>query len=1137
MKNDSNGKVCPGSPYGILPAVALWARVMKLTCMLLISFSVGAFATGNAQNVTLDINNKSLRFVIDEVGKQTNYHFLYRESLIEEVVSLSLSLRDEPMPGALEKIFQASGLRYRVRGNTVTVLGRKTAPQPVIQASMERADIEVRGTVRDSSGNALQGVTVNVKNNQGIGTTTDINGRYILTVPEDAILVFTYIGFLTQEVAVNGREIVDIVLAGDVTGLEEVVVVGFGTQKKQSVVGAQSTIKPEQLKSPVRDLTTAIAGRLAGVVATQRGGGPGADGASLFIRGVGTFSSSPQGPLLVVDGVPDRDINNIDPEDIESFTVLKDATATAVYGTRGANGVILINTKKGKAGKPLINAEFNQAVNRFTVLPDFIDAPTFMTLFNEGLEMRGRVPLYTDERIEQHANGVDPDLYPNVNWYDVLFNDYGTSNRATLNVNGGSESAQYYISAGYYGEVGLFKRDNVQTYNSTLRVDRFNFTSNVDVNITKTTKLAFGINGFITNLNRPAYGVNDIFALATASAPHIIPPQYSNGLWPQLPGTLQSPYMALTQSGVTNAYNNTVRSNLRVTQELNRLVDGLSATGMFAFDVNINNNLTRGRTLQTYYANGRDEDGNLITEISSTGTNELGFDLSRYGDRRFYTEAAINYDNRFGVHDVSGMLLFNQSDFSDASSRVSTYTAAIPYRQRNLVGRATYGYDARYFAEANFSYSGSDNFVPSERYGFFPSFGVGWVVSNEKFYEPISQLIPHFKLRYTYGLSGNAATSNPNLRFLYLTTIGNSGGYTFGEPGATISYTGYGEARIGGNVRWETSYRQNLGVELNFLNNDLQLIVELFKEKREGILLPNYVIPYSSGFTTGNIPYNNIGKTKNKGIDATLDYNKNWTEKNFFSFRGTFNYNQNIAVFDGLPPWRYPYLDRIGKPISQRFGYIDMGLFQTQEEIENAPIQSGDVRVGDIRYKDLNGDGIINSNDQTAIGYGDVPRIVYGLSFGAGFAGFDLSLFFQGVGMVDFNYASGYATTPFSQGATYGNMYKQVLDRWTPDNPNPRPFYPRLSTNQDVTTNYYTSTWWIKRADYLRLKQAEFGYTFTDNAFLKRIAIQRLRLYTNGTNLLTLSPWKFWDPELGDGRGAVYPNTTVFNFGIRANFQ
>lgn len=1033
----------------------------------------------------------------------------------------------------------ASNKTHRIRLSVKPLPPKESSrSQALPDSTLKRSStLEVRGTVTDTKGNKIQGVSVRVKNRSSIGTVTDTNGKYILDIPNNAVLLFRYVGYLEQEVPVYERNVIDVILQEDMANLEEVVIVGFGTQKKQSVVGAQSTVKATELKAPVRDLTTAIAGRLAGLVATQRGGGPGNDGASLFIRGVGTFASSPQSPLLVVDGVPDRSINNIDPEDIESFTVLKDATATAVYGTRGANGVILINTKKGKVGKPAINAELNQALSKFTYLPAFIDAPTFMTLYNEGMTMRGRQPLYTQEQIAKHANSVDPDLYPNVNWYDVLFNKFGSNNRATLNVNGGSENATYYISAGYFGEIGQFKRDNVQSYNSTLKLNRFNFTSNVDVNITKTTKLALGVNGYITNQNQPAYGVNDIFVIATSSAPHIIPPVYSNGQWPQLQGTLASPYMALTQSGVVNRYDNTVRSNIRVNQNLDMLLPGLSATAMFAFDVNLSNRLKRSRTLQTYWASGRDENGQLITEISSTGSNELGFELKRFTDRRYYTESALNYAHRYGLHDVSGMLLFNQSDFSDATERVDSYKAAIPYRQRNIVGRANYGYNDRYFAEANFSYSGSDSFIPSERYGFFPSFGVGWVVSQEKFFKKLTNLVPHFKLRYTYGLSGNASLNNPNLRFLYLTTIGDADAYTFGVPGTTRSFTGYKETRIGGNVRWETSYRQNLGIELNFLKNDLQLIVELFKERREGILLPNLIIPYNAGFTSENIPYANIGKTKNKGIDITLDYNKNWSTSNFFSFRATFNTNQNLAVYDGRPPYKYPYLDRVGKPISQRFGYIALGYFNNQEEIDNAATQSGDVRPGDIRYKDLNGDGIINSDDQTAIGYGSTPRIVYGLSLGGGFKGFDISLFFQGVGKVDFSYANGFATTPFSNGASFGNMYKQILDRWTPENPNQEAFYPRLSTNQDITTNYYTSTHWVQRADYLRLKQAEIGYSFLKGTLLKKLAIQKLRLFANGTNLFTLSPWKFWDPEMGDGRGAIYPNITTYNFGLRVNFQ
>ena len=1111
--------------------------IMKLTVILIISALLQVNAASLAQNkITLNVKNESLDKVLKSIRKQTGYNIIIISTNMDNAKPVHVNLKEVSLQSALNSVLTNTGLTYAIDGKSIVVKEIKDNP---ITAKPQQAlrFMKVSGVVKDELAMPIPGVSVKVTGEQR-NAVTDGNGKYTIEVEPTDSLEFSYVGYKKQIIPVRNRVDINVVLVPDEGSLDEVAIVGFGKQKKASLVGAQVTIRPEELKLPVRDLTSAIAGRLAGVVAYQRGGAPGSDAADIFIRGIGTFSSSPQTPLLVVDGVPDRSINNIDPEDIESFTVLKDASATAVYGTRGANGVIIIITKQGKSGKPAINAEINQGTSKFTELPKFLDGPSFMTLYNEGLTMRGRTPLYTEERIAKHISGEDPDIYPNVDWYGTLFNKYGNNNRATLNVRGGSDNATYYISAGYYGEVGMFKRDEVQSYNSTLKMDRFSFTSNVGVNITKTTKLDLGVNGFITNINQPGYGVNELFALATSSAPHIIPTRYSNGQWPQLPGTLPSPLMALTQSGVTTTYNNTVRSNLKVAQELNMITKGLNFSALFAFDVNVNNNLNRTRTVQTYFGNTRDTEGNLITAISTAGTNDLGYGYTRYGDRRFYSEAALNYSRKFGDHDVSGLALFNQSDYSDATARVTTYKGAIPYRQRNFVGRATYGYKDRYFVEGNFSYSGSDNFVPSKRYGLFPSIGAGWIVSKESFFEPVKDVISHFKLRYTYGISGNSSNNinTPDLRFLYLTTIGTGYGYTFGEPGSTRSYDGYGESRIGGDVKWESSYRQNLGIELNFLKDDLQFIIELFKERREGILLPNYVIPYNSGFTVGNIPYNNIGKTRNKGIDATMNYTKNFGDQSFFSFRGTFNYNKNLAVFDGLPPWRYDYLNRIGQPISQRFGYIATGLFQTQEEVDNAAVQSGDVRPGDIRYKDLNGDGVINSNDQTGIGYGAVPRIVYGLNFGGGYKKFDISLFFQGAALVDFNYAGGFGTTPFSQGPSYGNMYTSVNDRWTPDNPNPRPFYPRLSTNQDITTNYYTSTWWVQRADYIRLKSAEIGYNF-DNKFLSKVAIKRLRLFANGTNLLTFSKWKLWDPELGDGRGASYPNITTYNMGLRANFQ
>ncbi len=1019
----------------------------------------------------------------------------------------------------------------QARGEISSPLKLKAAGSPIGVPQL----LKVTGYVKDELGAPMFAVSVKVAGTNRV-VQTDDKGYFSIDVNPTDTLEFVFVGYKRLSVPVRNKIDINVVLEPEEGNLNEVVIVGFGKQKKSSLVGSQSTIKPAELKQPVRDLTNAIAGRLAGVVAYQRGGAPGSDGSSIFIRGIATLGSSPRTPLLVVDGVPDRSINNIDPEDVESFTVLKDASATAVYGTRGANGVIIINTKKGRMGKPSVNAEFNHAINRFTELPKFLDGPGFMTLYNEGLTMRGRTPIYTQEAIDRTASGVDRDLYPNVNWYDELFKDFGQNKRATLNVNGGAENATYYLSAGYYTETGMFKRDDVQAYNSTLKLDRFNFTSNLNLNITKTTKLDFGVNGYITNLNAPNYGVNEVFDLATATPPHTIPTVYSNGQYAQLPGSGISPYMALTQSGVRTTFNNVVRSNIKVTQDLSSIVPGLNASALFAYDVNSSTGTSRGRTLQTYRATGRNAEGALITEITSAGNNDLSFGISRFGDRRLYVEGALNYAQKFGKSDVSGLVLFNQSDFSDAQSNVDTYKEAIPYRQRNLVGRLTYGYNDRYFMEANFSYSGSDNFIPSKRYGFFPSIGAGWIVSNEGFFTALKNTISHFKVRYTYGVSGNAAVTSGDLRFLYMPTIGSGGSYSFGDNPSSGSVTGYAETLIGGNVQWENSYRQNLGVEMNFLKDNLELIVELFKESRTDILLRDAAMPYNSGYLYANLPWSNIGETANKGIDISLNYNKNFSRGSFINFRGTFNYNKNRVVEDGFADWKYPYLQRKGRPIDQRFGYVAMGLFQSQDEIDNAPNQAGDVRVGDIRYKDLDGNGVINGDDQTAIGYGAVPRIVYGLNVGGGFRGLDLALFFQGVGQVDFNYSGGFATTPFSYGATNGNMYAQAWNRWTPENTNPHPFYPRLSTNQDQTTNYYTSTWWVHRADYIRLKSAELGYTFSPKSF-EKVGIKKVRIYTNGTNLLTFSRWKFWDPELGDGRGASYPNITTYNLGVRVNFQ
>lgn len=1126
-------------------------RVGLLPIFLITAFTGALYANPadgqkiTDKKITLSVDHAELKSVLGQISRQVDVKFVYSAQKIPCRQRVSVFVENEKLGDVLTRMLQPHAITYEVAGSKIVLrklmsmeneeTGTANASQAVNQNEVFR---EIKGKVTDEGGKPLAAVSVTVKGTNK-GTSSDANGNFTIDANTGDVLEFSIVGYKAITFTIADNSPVTIALQQDVAGLSDVVVVGYGTQKKLNSVGAQASVKPVELKLPVGDISTSLSGRISGLIAINRTGAPGADPAALYIRGISSYGSN--GPLLVVDGVPDRNIQFLDPEDVESITILKDATTTAVYGTRGANGVILIETKKGKAGKPSINVEFNRAVTQYTELPEFVDGPTFMKLYNTGLEQRGLPKRYSEDQIALHASGIDPELYPNTNWFKTVFNDYGSNMRFNLNANGGSENANYYISVGYFNEVGLYKRDKSQSYNSTLKYERFNFTNNSRVNLTKTTKLELGLAGYISLYNQPGGGVDGIFDAAVFSPPHILPPRYSNGQWPQNPGTPRNPYMQLVGTGYSNSTRLNITSNIRGTQELDMLVKGLSFTTLFSFDVNTTGSVNRFRNMQTHYATSRDRDGNLITSQTEAGSDILDFYNSKFMDRKIYMESALNYKRTFGVHDVTAMGLFQQQEFVNfnIANGAANYIYAIPFRKRGFVGRATYGFDRRYFAEYNFGYTGSENFAPANRFGFTPSYGVAWVPSNEKWFEPLADIVSLLKFRYSFGFSGGESGTSGG-RFLYQSVYNTGGGYTFGVPGNSRSLGAYYEGLIGNDrLGWETSRRHNLGIELNLFNSDLKFIVELFKEDRYGILIKDYTIPYNSGFTSSNIPYSNVGKTKNKGIDITASYDKKINKDAFVTTRITFNTNRNLAVYDGLPPWRYPWLNRIGLPISQRFGYIAEGLFESEEEIASRATQSGDVRVGDIKYKDINGDGVITTNDQMPIGYGNVPRMQFGFNVGGGYKGFDVILFFQGAAKVDFNYISGgLGTVPFMNGASYGNVYSTMQDHWTPDTKanGKTPFYPRMSTSDVVTTNYYTSTWWIKRADYLRLKSAELGYSFNNQA-LKKFAIRSLRVYVNGTNLFTWSKWKFWDPELGDGNGTSYPNTTAYNAGVRINFN
>lgn len=989
--------------------------------------------------------------------------------------------------------------------------------------------IKVSGVVSDDIG-PLPGVSVIVKGSSQMSV-TNVDGLFILGVPKNAILVFSCVGFITQEFKLNGQTNFNVKMVEDTKKLDEVVVVGYGTQRKVTTIGAQSSITAADLKlQPTANISNAIAGRIAGVIGVQRSGVPGYDASEVYIRGISTFTNA--SPLVLVDGI-ERDFGNIDPDDIASFSVLKDASATAVYGVRGANGVILIETKKGETGKPKINIRINQGITQFTKTPQFADGVTYMQMANEAFKNtnpNSTMPLYSNDRIQKTKDGSDPDLYPNVNWIKELFNETAQNRRVNMNVNGGSEKAKYYLSLGYYNETGLFKGDNMSQYNSNIDYNRYNFTSNLSLQILKYTKLDFGASGWISDGNYPGAKVTDIWNAAFVLPPIAIPVRYSNGYFSgNRAADVPNPYNLLTQSGYKSELKSQLWSNIRLTQDLSPLIKGLSLYGLFSFDNYNEHIISRTKTVDTYIATGRDSEGQLVFDQMPVGTGYLGYTRTNGGNRLFYSETALNYSNSFGKSEFGGLLLYNQSDRVDAFA--GDFISSIPTRFQGIASRATYAYDSKYMAEVNLGYNGSETFQAGKRFGLFPSYGLGWVASSEKFFQPLTNVIEFLKFRGSYGIVGNSSIGNGR-RFAYLSTVASTTGYTFGQT-TNLSYTGLDIGDYATDVTWEKAKKLNVGVEVRALKGALSLTVDLFQENRDAIFLQRSDLPDYVGARSA--PWGNLGEIYNKGIDATFAYNKKIIKDLSVQFRGNFTWNRAIIVDNASVPWPYPWQQRIGRKIGQRFGKIALGLFQSKDEIANSPVQTGDVQPGDIKYKDLNGDGKIDTYDMGPIGNGSIPAMVYGFGPSISYKGFAVGAWFKGISSVDIS-LGGEGFQPFQQQGTRGNLLSNITDRWTPENPGNNHMYPRLTYPSSSNTNYDSSTWWIKDGAFLRLQNVEVSYTLQQKKWLKALGFTNLRIYMIGYNLLTFSGFTEWDVELGDGKGASYPLTKTLNFGIECQF-
>ncbi|OQP57869.1 SusC/RagA family TonB-linked outer membrane protein [Niastella populi] len=1019
---------------------------------------------------------------------------------------------------------------------------------PAISATHAQTDrsanneVPVSGTVKDKLGAPIAGVSITVFGKSGRGSSSDEQGRFTIQASAKATLVFSHINYTEQSVPVNNTIVLDVVMEAREGNQNEVVVVGYGKSKRISLVGAQTSVNVAELKQPVANISTMLAGRIAGIVGVQRTGEPGMDGADIWIRGITTFNGNNNAkPLVLIDGI-ERDINSLDPEDIESFSILKDASATAVYGVRGANGVILMKTKSGKAGKPSFTVNYNQGITSFTKAPELADGITYMQLTNEAMLASGQTPKYSQDYIDKTAAGTDPYVYPNVDWMDEVFNKTGENRRFNASARGGSANANYYVSVAYYDEKGFLKTDGLSSYDAGGRFKRYNFTSNLNLTLTPTTKFELGVQGYITNTNHPAISSQDAFIQAMQITPVSYPVMYPGNFVPgqSSNGDQRNPYADVTQRGFWTIANNQLYTNGRLTQQLDFITKGLSATVLYSFDAYRSNTLSRSRRRSTYYVdanNPRLPDGSLNLIRTWVGSDELGYSNSNISNHRYYTESSINYDRDFGPHHVGAMLLYNQNDYTYESA--GDLVGSLPYRSRGLAGRTTYSLHNRYFIEGNFGYNGSENFAPEARSGFFPSIGIGWVASSEKFFEPIKNAISFLKFRYSDGLVGANSSVNEQsnvTRFLYQTWVTNGPGYSFGLNW-NDARNGIAIANYGVDVTWSESRKQDLGIEIKTLNDKLSLTVDFFKEHRTGIFIGRGGVAGFAGIATAI--YGNLGVVDNRGIDATLETNPLRVGNTYWNFRGSFTYNKDKVIENDQPAQKFPYMDRRGQNLLSVYGLTAIGLFESQDEINKSPQQSfGAPRVGDIKYADWNGDNVIDNFDAHRIGNGDVPNMVYGFGFNTTWKNFNFGVFFQGTSGAD-RIISGDGIIPFnnSTGADRSNLYAIATDRWTVDNPRQDAFYPRLAYgNTANVNNAQTSTWWLKDIDFIRLKTLDLGYSFPKK-ILPKWGVKNVRAYVNAVNLLTFSKFKLWDPELNTSNGTRYPNVRTISLGLIVNLQ
>ena len=1116
----------------------------RLVCMLIVlALSVSWMEAENRYSpLPEQAKKRTILEQFKEIEREKGYAFIYSKEILPELQrTADVDVKGE-IGKVLPSLFAGTSLTYQINGKQIVVKRAASGNLLKLKQKQEKTKRTLTGLVSDGDLNEpLVGAAVKVKGTD-TGVITDINGHYSIQVTNDTQLEFSYLGYATQTLAVNDLGVLNVTMKSDNETIDEVVIVGAGTQKKVSVTGAIATMRGSDMRLPSPSLTSNLTGKLAGVISIASSGEPGAT-SQFYIRGISTFGGRST-PLILLDGVEISigDLDRLPAESIESFSILKDASATAIYGARGANGVMLVTTKQGHENtKAEIRVSFENSFYKPVNQVKFADGVTYMELYNEAEQSRypGNPQNYTDDVIRYTREGVNPYIYPNTDWVDLVFKKHNMNQRINANVSGGGSRATYYLGLQANHTTGLINVPKQAPISTNYNRWEYVFQNNISYKVTDATKVDLRINAQIGRLKGPDSNAQSVLNMIELINPVIFPPYYPaqegddhirfGNITSSSPKS--NPYAVVSQTLRQQNYS-TINAILNLDQKLDFLTEGLSLSAMVNFKAWANSSSRKG--FKPYYYEPVpglwDESNPGVYElqmVGSPGDKYIWEDSSptRETDNTFYFDGRINYRRVFGNHTVSGMLMYMMREY---------FNAVLPYRNQGFSGRFTYDYFNKYLVEFNFGYNGTERLAKGERFEFFPAVSLGWVASNEPFWEPISNVVDYLKLRTSYGLVGSDESGSGAGRFLYLQDVDMNGyNFTTGyEKFSTYNGPKIKSMRVE-NAHWERSKKFNVGIDATLLNQ-VNLTLEYFHEKRDRILVKRGTFPWMAGYGESITPWSNMGKTTYEGFEASVNWNKQLTRDLAVDFRGSFTYNRTILNEKDEPNYPYVWRTAKNKPLQSTMGYVSLGLFESDEEVANSPDQSylgGRVQAGDIKYQDVNGDGVINDNDQVMISpYGSIPRMQFGLGMNIVYKKWDIGVFFNGTAQRTILMTSGGDvpvdifpfTTPQSQ--TFSQLLQFVADdHWSLENPNPAAKFPRLGiVYGDYKNNHQPSTYWKRNGNYFRFKTFELGYTFPN-----------VRVYFSGDNLAVWSPFKHWDPALWWNQ---YPMSRTFNIGAQVKF-